>query len=144
MKNAAADALDVDGEECVAGRVVLGLGAVAERMDLGVAMHGAVGRGEHELIERSIARRRAFGNRPAHPHLVLTRLRRTRNAALGPSGSSATRSTAIENPVENISVSTTSRAPSVAALAIIGASRAKLASRSSHTMSCWSPATFTP
>ena len=45
---------------------------------------------------------------------------------LGPSSGSAMRSVAIENPVENISVSTTRRAPDPAALAIIGARRGEI------------------
>ena len=52
------------------------------------------------------------------------------------------RSVFIEKPVEYISVSTTSRAPSAAARSIIGARRAKFSSGCSHTMSCWMPATI--
>ena len=60
---------------------------------------------------------------------------------MGPPASSAMRSVAIENPVANISVSTTSRAPPAA-----GDHRrecGEVGSGSSQTMSCWTAATFT-
>ncbi len=78
-----------------------------------------------------------------HTHTPCVVACSARNRALGPSNGSATRSVSIENPVENISVSTTSRASSPAASAMHPARWAKLASRSSHTMSCWTAATFT-
>src|SRR5215212_4426594 len=49
----------------------------------------------------------------------------------------------IEKPVEKVSVSRTSSAPAPTARATCGASRAKLASRSSQTMSCCTAAILT-
>ena len=66
----------------------------------------------------------------------------TRNSVLGPSTGSATRSESIVNPTGNISVSSTSRAPAAAAPVMSGATCARVAAPSSHTMSCWMAATF--
>ena len=65
--------LDVDGDELGAGADVLLLAGVGERVDLAVAVHGAVGTGEHEHVGRALDRRPArpvgdLGARPADPH----------------------------------------------------------------------------
>ena len=64
-----------------------------------------------------------------------------RNELLGPPTGSPMSSRSTTNPVENISDSTTRRAPSEAARRTSGASAAKFASRSAQTMSCCTAAT---
>ena len=64
----------LDGEEIAARRVVLVLATVGEGVDLRVAIRRAVGRGEHELIERVVARVGPFRHGRAHPNLVRARL----------------------------------------------------------------------
>src|SRR5262245_2515272 len=66
-----------------------------------------------------------------------------RNVAAGPPGGSAILSGAIEKPVGNISVSTTSDGwCSATAFAIWLFRRSCVARLSSQTMSCWVPTTF--
>ena len=67
--------------------------------------------------------------------------RAARNRDDGPPSGSPMSAWSVTNPVENVSVSTTSSAPAAAAAATCGARWAKLASRSAHTMSCCTAAT---
>ena len=121
-------AVDLDRHQLVAGAEVLVLAAVAERMDLAVAVHRAVGPGQHEAVVRArVAVVAELGTAAAHPHVVQRGLRLQelrRRPALG-LGQIAGVSTA--KPVENVSVSSTRPAPAPAAAAISGARRAKFA-----------------
>ena len=99
----------------VAGAEVLVLAAVGERVDLAVAVHRAVGPGEHEACCTGADRR------PARPVAISGTSRRptrraraacsARNCDDGPPSGSAMPGVSIEKPVENVSVSRTSPAP---------------------------------
>src|SRR5262249_34966796 len=63
-------ALDVNREKAIAGAVVTMFVSVAEGMDLGVAVHHAIRRGQDELVERELWAFRTLRHGPAHPHAV--------------------------------------------------------------------------
>ena len=113
-----------------AGADVALLVGVGERVDLAVAVLRAVGAGEHEHVRRPLVVGGRFGGdlraRAADPDAVGGR-HPARNCDDGPPSGSAMSGESNENPVENVSVSSTTRAPLAAAPAIIGARRSKFA-----------------
>ena len=66
--------LHVDGDVAVAGRVPGVLTGVGERVELGVAVHRAVGSGQDQGVRGEAAAGAQHGKRAAHPDAVLGRL----------------------------------------------------------------------
>ena len=114
-ERADAHALDLDLHQAVAGAEVGVLAAEGERVDLVVAVHRAVGAGEHEAVRRpavgGVAVGGDLGAAAAHPHPVLRGLLHAGTVADGPPSGSPRCGLSTAKPVENVSVSSTSRAP---------------------------------
>ena len=121
----AAQPVDLDGDEVGAGADVALLVGVGERMDLAVPVRRCR-RGRRARTRSTGAdRRRAPPARSPDTSRRPTRRAwspsRTRNCDDGPPSGSAMSGESNENPVENVSVTSTTRAPLAAAPAIIGA-----------------------
>ena len=112
-------------------------------MDLRVAVHRAVGRREHEHVRGPVASPAARSGTEPHTHTsCVARLldEELRARAVERLGDAIGRHR--EPGREHLGEHDESRALGRRALAISGASRSRSRRGSSHTMSCWTAATF--